>query len=159
MKYNSDPSESTPINIPQLCFGCLFWVLISAVVIAFFGLQSDSGKIHRLGKTTVFRANFHCVLRDDDAMILDSSYFVSDGSIYLFKKDGDVWRLASHTNITKYLKGYKVEHILSERLEKFEEFESHNPFVYNDRFVVVLAWKSESKQAAFVFKRNGDNLD
>ena len=92
-------------------------------------------------------------------MILDSSYFVSAGTIYLFKRDGDEWRLASHTNITKYLKGYKVEHILSERLEKYEEFESHNPFVYNDRFVVVLAWKSESKQAAFVFKRNGDNLD
>ena len=78
MKYYSDPSESAPINIPQLCFGCLFWVLILAVVIAFFWLQSDSGKIHRLGKTTVFRANFHCVLRDEDAMVIDSSYFVSD---------------------------------------------------------------------------------
>lgn len=127
---------------------------------------ADSVKLRERGETTYFRANFHCVLRDEDAMVIDSSAFVSEGSIYLFRKEGEGWRLASHTDITKYLKGSYVAYIETETLEKYEDLEQVTPLVYNDDFVVVLTTKTDESVkllsdvgTALVFKRAGDSLE
>lgn len=145
--------------------GCAILVA-TALVASSCSDAPSSAKLREKGESTYFRANFHCVLRDEDAMVIDSSAFVSEGTIYLFRKEGDGWRLASHTDITEYLKGDYVAYIETETLEEFEDLEQVTPLVYNDGYVVVLTTKTDEPAelsndvgSALVFKRTGDSLE
>ena len=145
--------------------GCAILVM-AALIAACPSVETSSAKLRKKGESTDFRANFHCVLRDEDAMVIDSSAFVSEGTIYLFRKEGDGWRLASHTDITKYLKGDYVAYIETETLEEHEELEQVTPLVCNDDYVVVLATKTDEPVkllsdvgVALVFERKGDALE
>ena len=57
--------------------GCAILVM-AALIAACPSVETSSAKLRKKGESTDFRANFHCVLRDEDAMVIDSSYFVSD---------------------------------------------------------------------------------
>lgn len=154
--------------------GCLIPIalmVVAAPVACYHYFFSDAAFIRANGKTTAYRANFHCAIRGNDAMVVNGSYFVSDGSIDLFKKEGEEWRLTRHVDITKYLKGRLVTHINSDDIESRERYEYKTPIAFNDQFVVVLAWKSdvpkilhfdvgpgEGVGTAIVFKRVGDDL-
>ena len=154
--------------------GCLIPIalmLVAAPVACYHYFFSDAAFIRANGKTTAYRANFHCAIRGNDAMVVNGSYFVSDGSIDLFKKEGEEWRLTRHVDITKYLEGRLVTHINSDDIESYERYEYKTPIAFNDQFVVVLAWKSdvpkilhfdvgpgEGVGTALVFKRVGDDL-
>ena len=154
--------------------GCLIPIalmVVAAPVACYHFFFSDAAFIRANGKTTAYRANFHCAIRGNDAMVVNGSYFVSDGSIDLFKKEGEEWRLTRHVDITKYLKGRLVTHINSDDIESRERYEYKTPIAFNDQYVVVLAWKSdvpkilhfdvgpgEGVGTAIVFKRVGDDL-
>ena len=153
--------------------GCLIPIalVVAAPVACYHYFFSDAAHVRRYGKTTTYRANFHCAIRENEAMVVNGSYFVSDGSIDLFKKEGEEWRLTRHVDITKYLKGALVTHINSDVIESYEQYEYKTPLVFNDQYVVVLAWKSdvpkilhfdvgpgEGVGTAIVFKRVGDDL-
>ena len=154
--------------------GCLIPIalmVVAAPVACYHFFFSDAAFIRANGKTTAYRANFHCAIRGNDAMVVNGSYFVSDGSIDLFKKEGEEWRLTRHVDITKYLEGRLVTHINSDDIESRERYEYKTPIAFNDQFVVVLAWKSdvpkilhfdvgpgEGVGTAIVFKRVGDDL-
>lgn len=154
--------------------GCLIPIalmVVAAPVACYHFFFSDAAFIRANGKTTAYRANFHCAIRGNDAMVVNGSYFVSDGSIDLFKKEGEEWRLTRHVDITKYLEGRLVTHINSDDIESYERYEYKTPIAFNDQYVVVLAWKSdvpkilhfdvgpgEGVGTAIVFKRVGDDL-
>ena len=146
--------------------GCAILVAAALAASSCSSGAADSAKLREKGESTDFRANFHCALRDEDAMVIDSSAFVSEGTIYLFKKEGDEWRLARHTDITKYLKGDYVAYIETETLEEYEALEQVTPLVYNDGYVVVLTTRTDESVkllsdvgSALVFKRTGDDLE
>ena len=156
------------------CIGCLIPIalVVAAPVACYHYFFSDAAHIRRYGKTTTYRANFHCAIRENEAMIVNGSYFVSDGSIDLFKKEGEKWRLTRHVDITKYLKGSLVTHINSNDIESCERYEYKTPLVFNEQYVVVLAWKSDVPKilhfdmgpgsgvgTAIIFKRVGDDLE
>lgn len=153
--------------------GCLAQIVVFVVipVALYLYVFSDAGQICLNGKTTMRRANFHCVIHENEAVVLDSSYFVSSGAIDFFKKEDEEWRLTRHVDIKKYLKGWLVTKINSDDIESYERYEEKTPIIFNDQFVVVLAWKSdvpkilhfdvgpgEGVGMAIVFKRVGDDL-
>ncbi|MBR5759639.1 MAG: hypothetical protein IKX88_13700, partial [Thermoguttaceae bacterium] len=102
--------------------------------------------------------------RENDAVILRSSFYVSDGKIYYLNRSKDGWGVRQTIDLEPYLKGWHtIHHGKGDRAGKRLTTRS---FSYNDKWLCVLLqrkpaahrkffrWERQNK--VLIFKRDGD---
>jgi hypothetical protein len=91
------------------------------------------------GKTTMLRDDLQLVCRGNDALVLASSYFVSNGKIYYLKETNGAWGVAQIIDLAPYLNGWHTLHLSDDdkvRLDYNSDWIS-----YNDHWLAITTRK------------------
>ena len=91
------------------------------------------------GKTTMLRDDLQLVCRGNDALVLASSYFVSNGKIYYLKETNGAWGVAQIIDLAPHLNGWHTLHLSDVDKERLDY--NSNWISYNDHWLAITTRK------------------
>ena len=108
------------------------WICAFAFIIALSGFLSCAPR--ELSGPEYYRNEYQVFCRENDAVVLASSGFVSTGKIYWLVKENGEWKLAQILDLKPYLKSRHTVHLLED--DKLGGARNRS-LQYNDRWLVV----------------------
>ncbi len=115
---------------------------VVSILMMFFISGCNKIQFAIYGKTTILRNDLQVVCRDNDGIILASSYFVSNGKIYYLEKSDNSWKIKQTIDLAPYLKGWHTLHIPEDN--KWRDDFTNSSIVYNDRWLAITARKKSA---------------